>query len=298
MSKMKILGKKIERIEKEGRRMLKLPQQFERFTQMSLNNRPHLSAAALKYLALLSMTADHIAVIVKPVPGFRAFGNLAFPLFAFLLVEGFFHTRDRRRYERRLLLAALASEIPYDLAFSGHWFDGHHQNVCVTFFLALMAMELLERYGSGIWEKLVLTAVFCTLTEAMGADGGAWGMGLVLAFYFCEKAEGAFVNDRQCFDLNVTSQKRKLQFIQYRDCNERIIGFPKCILKKRIFMKVLAATLIAALAWREPLWVLLLNAACLLFYDGSKGRGGFRYFFYIYYPAHLLILHFAKAWLG
>lgn len=280
------------------RKMLKLHQQFEKFTQMSLRNRPHLSAASLKYLALLSMTADHIAVIVKPVAGFRAFGDLAFPLFAFLLVEGFFHTRDRRRYEGRLLLAAFISEIPYDLAFSGRWLDTQHQNVCLTFFLALIAMELLERYGSGIWEKLVLMAVFCTLTEAMGADGGAWGMGLVLAFYFCEKAAGAFVNDRQCFDLNATSQTRQLQFTQYRDCNERIIGFPKCILKKGISMKVLAATLIAALAWREPLWVLVLTAACLLLYDGSKGRSGFRPFFYIYYPVHLLVLHFVGKWLG
>lgn len=52
--------------------------------------RLHLSASALKYLALLAMTADHIAVICRPVPGFRTFGDLAFPLFAFLLVEGFF----------------------------------------------------------------------------------------------------------------------------------------------------------------------------------------------------------------
>ena len=153
--------------------------------QSAVLTRLHLSASALKYLALLAMTADHIAVICRPVPGFRTFGDLAFPLFAFLLVEGFFHTRDRRCYGRRLLLAAAVSEIPYDLAFSGRWMDAQHQNVCLTFFLALVAMELLERYGNGIWEKLVLTAVFCTLTEAAGADGGAWGMGLVLAFYFC-----------------------------------------------------------------------------------------------------------------
>ncbi|WP_448860792.1 TraX family protein [Clostridium sp.] len=223
--------------------------------QRAVLTRLYLSASSLKYLALLAMTADHIAVICRPVPGFRAFGDLAFPLFAFLLVEGFFHTRDRRRYGRRLLLAAAVSEIPYDLAFSGQWMDAQHQNVCLTFFLALVAMELLERYGNGIWEKLVLTAVFCTLTEAAGADGGAWGMGLVLAFYFCEKTAG-------------------------------------------VLMKMIAAVLIGAFVWQEPIWVLALTAVCLLLYDGSKGRSRFRSFFYIYYPAHLLVLYFVGKWLG
>ena len=52
--------------------------------------RLHLSASALKYLALLAMTADHIAVICRPVPGFRTFGDLAFPLFAFFISRRFF----------------------------------------------------------------------------------------------------------------------------------------------------------------------------------------------------------------
>lgn len=259
--------------------------------------RLHLSASALKYLALLAMTADHIAVICRPVPGFRAFGDLAFPLFAFLLVEGFFYTRDRRRYGRRLLLAAVVSEIPYDLAFSGRWMDAQHQNVCLTFFLALVAMELLERYGSGIWEKLVLTAVFCTLTEAVGADGGAWGMGLVLAFYFCERAAGVFANDRQCSYLNAKSQQEPLQLTKCKVRNERSVG-SFAYKKMGACMKMIAAVLIGAFGWQEPLWVLALTAVCLLLYDGSKGRSRFRSFFYIYYPAHLLALHFVGKWLG
>ena len=192
-------------------------------------------------------------------------GSIAFPLFCFLLVEGFFHTRDRRYYGRRLLLAAAVSEIPYDLAFSGRWMDAQHQNVCLTFFLALVAMELLERYGNGIWEKLVLTAVFCTLTEAAGADGGAWGMGLVLAFYFCVIGNSG------------TNVPRHILF------HEKTAG---------VFMKMIAAVLIGAFAWQEPLWVLALTAVCLLLYDGYRGRSRFRSFFYIYYPAHLLVLYF------
>lgn len=126
-------------------------------------------------------------------------------------------------------------------------------------------MELLERYGNGIWEKLVLTAVFCTLTEAAGADGGAWGMGLVLAFYFCVIGNSG------------TNVPRHILF------HEKTAG---------VFKKMIAAVLIGAFAWQEPLWVLALTAVCLLLYDGYRGRSRFRSFFYIYYPAHLLVLYF------
>lgn len=254
---------------------------------------PHISAASLKYLALLSMTADHIAVICRPVPGFRAFGDLAFPLFAFLLAEGFFHTHNRRTYEQRMLLAAVVSEIPYDLAFSGRWFDGVHQNVCLTFFMALIAMELLERYGSGLWEKLVLAAVACTLAEASCADGGAWGMGLVLAFYFCERTAGAKEREMSaCKKEDDTEMGKTYHGTKKHGAKKHEGEKQGNILKRKKWGKVAVTLLIAAAAWQEPFWVLVLTGAVLWMYDGSKGRGGLRAFFYIYYPAHLLLLHF------
>lgn len=221
---------------------------------------PHISAAALKWLALLSMTADHIAVICKDYPGFREFGNLAFPLFAFLLVEGFFHTHNRNLYRWRLCLAALISEIPYDLAFSGRFFDIEHQNVCLTFLIAFIAMELLERYEYGIWEKIVFAAVAATFTEALGSDGGAWGILLILTFYFCES---------------------------------EITSITKSVIIKKI-MKVSATVIISIIAWHEALWVIALTVGCFLIYDGSKGRTGYKIIFYIYYPVHLLLLYFLQ----
>lgn len=76
-----------------------------------------------------------------------AVGRLAFPIFAFLTAEGFFHTRDFKKYLARMFLFALASELPFDLIAEGGWFYPFHQNVLFTFCIALPLMAWMERPG-------------------------------------------------------------------------------------------------------------------------------------------------------
>ena len=153
--------------------------------------RLHLSASALKYLALLAMTADHIAVICRPVPGFRTFGDLAFPLFAFLLVEGFFHTRDRRCYGRRLLLAAVVSEIPYDLAIRGKIWDFSSQNAMITMCICLVMLKCLDLFKEtsgftgGMLKVLILIAAIVWVS-IFRAEYGLCMVLLVFVFYVFE----------------------------------------------------------------------------------------------------------------
>ena len=146
--------------------------------------RLHLSASALKYLALLAMTADHIAVICRPVPGFRTFGDLAFPLFAFLLVEGFFHTSNRKKYALRLGIFALVSEVPFDLAFRSSILEFTYQNVMVTLFigfLTIWAMEVLRRKNPA-W--MAVAAGLGVLTGYLARSDYGWkGIILILIFY-------------------------------------------------------------------------------------------------------------------
>ena len=75
------------------------------------------SSNALKIIACVSMLIDHIGIVFVDNNLFmRAVGRLAFPIFAFLLVQGLLHTSDVRRYLLRLSIFAVVSEIPFDLA--------------------------------------------------------------------------------------------------------------------------------------------------------------------------------------
>ena len=77
-----------------------------------------LTSFQLKCIAVVTMVIDHIGAILYPGDLiFRYIGRIAFPIFCFLLVEGFFHTHDRIQYMIRLGIFAILSEIPYDLAF-------------------------------------------------------------------------------------------------------------------------------------------------------------------------------------
>ena len=144
-----------------------------------------LSGTALKRIACLSMLIDHIGAALLENGLFRQnavwqggvrldfvmrmAGRLAFPIYCFLLVEGFVHTHDFRKYALRMLGFALLSEFPFDWAFfSGVWWG--HQNVYFTLLLGLLAMKALDtfRTGEGTPDaRGILCAAACTGAAAL-----------------------------------------------------------------------------------------------------------------------------------
>lgn len=128
-----------------------------------------LSGQAIRLIAISAMLCDHLWVtVVQGNDWLTYFGRIAFPLFAFLLVEGFFHTASRPVYLIRLLSLAAISEIPFDLVQSGHPFDSSYQNVLWTLSIGFLAMWAIQTVKGRI-SNTVVTGLATVLAAAAGA---------------------------------------------------------------------------------------------------------------------------------
>lgn len=231
---------------------------------------PSYSGYALKYTALATMTLDHIAAVLLPYGTglytiFRGVGRIAFPLYCFLLVEGYLHTSNRQAYFSRLLLFAVLSEVPFDMALfhfplvtsPAALFS--HQNIFFTLAFAFLAMYMLDHYwyrnpawGFGWFVILGFSA------EILHFDYGLSGVLVVIILFVCRK---------------------------YRPD-----------------IKPLFIAALAVLPLFSPYSVsgicVVLAIPFMLFYNGKKGSPlpqgrsfpGAKYLFYIYYPLHLFLI--------
>ena len=162
-----------------------------------------LSGTALKYIACGTMLLDHIgasclengflnSTAAPPVLdtldlALRLIGRVSFPIFCFLLVEGFVHTRNVRRYISRLLLFGLVSEVPFDLAFFRTPFHWEDQNVYWTLALGVLAMAALQHFspqdGPADWRGLLCAGGCAVLALLAGTDYNAIGVLIICALY-------------------------------------------------------------------------------------------------------------------
>ena len=148
-----------------------------------------LSAAALHILAMALMLMDHLWATLLPAQEWlTCAGRVAFPIFAFMAVEGYFHTHDLKKYTLRLLLFALLSEVPFDLMYGGTWFYPVHQNVIWTLLLGILGIHLMEtvrkKQKTGLY--LLVSALVVVAGAVLGTLGMVdyYGAGVLTVFIF------------------------------------------------------------------------------------------------------------------
>lgn len=194
------------------------------------NRRFGLNGSTLKMIAVVTMLIDHVAAVllvkmlilngtweltgysdsrvlniltlehmnmVKIYQLMRDIGRIAFPIYCFLLVEGFMRTRNVKKYLGRMLLFAFISEIPFDLAFTGKIFYRDYQNVMFTLFWGLLAMyvsQIVELKADKWFVKWFLTALIWLAAaggaEVMLTDYGAKGVGCICVLYLLRYVKG------------------------------------------------------------------------------------------------------------
>lgn len=191
------------------------------------------------------MALDHTGAVLYPSQiWLRCLGRIAFPIFCFLIVEGFFHTHDVRRYMGRLGVFALISEIPYDLAFRGVPLEYAHQNVFFTLLIGIGMMILLERNRE--WPvKAVILLLAMWLAVLIRSDYNFRGILLIFVFYIFHESRWLAVTAGGLWNFLYQG-----------------------VIQKYGVLSVLPLAL----------------------YNGERGRK-MKYFFYIFYPAHLLLLY-------
>ena len=146
-----------------------------------------MTVFALKMIAVISMVIDHIGMIFIPrdmllYDVFRGVGRLAFPIFAFLLVEGFLHTKNIKKYILRMLFFAAISEIPFDSFTSNRIINMGHQNVIVLLALGLVMLFFVNKWKNPILH-LFFVAIASGISMILRVDYSLWGIILIYWFY-------------------------------------------------------------------------------------------------------------------
>lgn len=225
---------------------------------MLTNSRFGLTGNQLKLIALITMTIDHIGMLMFPYDMiWRIIGRIAMPIFAYMIAEGCRYTRHKGRYLLLMLGVGTACQLVY-------WFAMGSLNQCIliTFSLSIVliyAIQYVQKERSAL----------------------SWG---VLA--------GTFAG--VCFiALGIPKLLPNTDFSLDYDIFGVLLPVFIFLGKSRwkaFFMAVLGLCLLNyALGWIQ--WYSLLSLPLLALYNGTRGKAQLKYLFYIYYPMHLAVLH-------
>lgn len=242
-------------------------------TNVTGSEKMDLSAAALHILAMAFMLMDHLWATLLPAQEWLiCVGRIAFPIFAFMAVEGYFHTHNLKKYLLRMLIFAVISEVPFDLMYGGTWFYPVHQNVIWTLMMGLVGIHLMEtvRKKKSTFVYILVSAIVVILGGLLGTLSMVdyYGIGVLTVFIFY------FFRGRKWWCL--LGQMLALYWV-----NVELLGglmYPIRLFGMEFELCQQGLALLALL----PIWL----------YRGRQGYHSkpFQYFCYAFYPIHMLVI--------
>ncbi len=219
------------------------------------------------------MLCDHLwASVIPGQQWLTCIGRIAFPIFAFMVAQGCYHTKNINKYIKRMVIFGVISEIPFNMLIFSSFIFPFHQNVMWTFVFALLCIKFTEKakkkYSGalGVLASMALILLFMLAAAITFTDYGAWGVATVLLFYY----------------------------FRGNDLKNRIAQFIGIFIINFYFVKGLVYPVdIFGISYNFPqqgFGVLALIPIWL--YNGERGfsNKAVQYFNYAFYPLHMLIL--------
>lgn len=201
------------------------------------------------------MVLDHIKYAIPETTCFATqyLGRIAFPLFAFLVGEGYCHTSNLKKYSKRLILFALISQIPFMLfrTLVGEW---RMLNILFTLLLGLGSIAVWDKFGK---KSIPIIALLVFLGKILRVDYGWYGVLSVFVLYLF--------------------RQRKIG---------RVIAF--LVLNTIYYYPRLSSNMSLSLVISYSCTTI--PVIFLLFYNGKLGRKT-KYLYYLFYPIHMIILY-------
>ncbi len=235
---------------------------------------PFLSGNILKWIAAICMLCDHMGMIFFPsVDVFRWLGRLSFPIFAFFIAEGCRYTRNRARYLLTIVGEAILFQIIYTAATKDWYFS-----IFCTFSLSIALIYLLDEVKKSFADQTASSL-------RQGASLLAFAAGIIAVYYLnlYLKISYQFMG---CLTPVFASLFTPAKNSAALEREQKGYTIKENALAMAIPLGVMS---IAPILYMQPF--ALCAIPLLWLYSGERGKYHCKYFFYIFYPAHLVILY-------
>ena len=238
-----------------------------------------MSSFIIKIIAIISMLFDHTNdVFIGHLSVLNLIGRIAFPLFSFQLVVGYTYTHNIKKYISRMFIFALISQIPYSIfiyIYTGTYFE---LNIFFTLATSLICMYVLSSKNINIYLKLLYISICLIIAYYLKFDYSIFGILYPLFIFVFYPFQEKFGKNR--FSLSENTNKNSII---------KLLFFIAGTLALSIVKYIKLIPLISTSWFIELVLFTFIPAIIMIFFNGKKGPS-LKYFFYIFYPAHLLLL--------